>query len=84
MIKNFADLSPVEPEVRVSEMYKRNSCDEDQHPGVVSLPLGFEGIVAQFIAVWSIVNIMFFFKTVTMRVGRENVLVTIKALHLFG
>jgi hypothetical protein len=46
VIKNFADLSPVEPEVRVSEMYKRNSCDEDQHPGVVSLPLGLEGIVA--------------------------------------
>jgi hypothetical protein len=46
MVEHFADLTSVEPEMCVSEMDKRNACDKNQHPGVISLALGLKRIVA--------------------------------------
>ena len=46
MVEHFTDLASVEPEMRVSEMNECNACDKDQHPGVISLTLGLERIIA--------------------------------------
>jgi len=76
VVEHFANLASVKFEVRMREVDKGYSSSKDQHPGVITLPLRLKGVVAQFIAVRRIVDIMFLFKTVTMRIGRKDVLVT--------
>ncbi len=62
MIENLADFPSVKSKMGVGEMHERDSSNEDKHPGVVSLALGFKRIIAQFVAVWGIVDVVLFFK----------------------
>ena len=77
MVQDLADLSAVKLEVRVSEVSKRNTTHEKEQVRVVTLALGLKWIIAQFITIWQIVNVVFFLPGVTMRVRCENMLVTI-------
>lgn len=68
MVQDFAGLAFVELEVRMTEVNKADTCDEQQQPWVVTLTLRLEGIITELVAVWFVVNIMFLFEGVTVRV----------------
>lgn len=57
--------------MRVCEMNECNTADENQHPRVVALALGFKRIIAKFVTIGLIVHIVFFFKRVSVGVRRE-------------
>ena len=73
VVENLADLPSVELEVRVGEMNERDAADKQEQPGVVSLALGLERIVADLVAERFVVDVVFLFEAVA--VGREYVLV---------
>ena len=81
MVQDLADLSAVELEVRVSEVSESNTTNEKEQVRVITLALGLKWIIAQFITIWQIVNVVFFLPGVTMRVRCENVLVAIMGLY---
>ncbi len=68
MIQNFTNLSSVKFKVRVCEMNECNTEYKDKHPGIVCLTLRFKRIIAKFVAIWRIVDIMFLFKGMTVRI----------------
>ena len=68
MVQDFACLASVEFEVGMTEVNKADTCDEQQQPWVVTLTLRLEGIITELVAVWFVVNIMFLFEGVTVRV----------------
>ena len=68
MVQDFAGLAFVELEVRMTKVNKADTCDEQQQPWVVTLTLRLEGIITELVAVWFVVNIMFLFEGVTVRV----------------
>lgn len=75
VVENLADLPPVELEVRVGEMNECDAADKQEQPGVVSLALGLERIVADLVAKRFVVDVVFLFEAVAVGVGREYVLV---------
>ena len=75
VVENLADLPSVELEVRVGEMNERDAADKQEQPGVVSLALGLERIVADLVAERFVVDVVFLFEAVAVGVGREYVLV---------
>ena len=61
MVKDFADMSPVEVEMRVTEVNEGDACDEEHQPGVVALTSRVERIVTELITVREIVDVALFF-----------------------
>jgi hypothetical protein len=78
MVKHFGNLPLVEAEVAVGEVDESVNGAEKHEVGVVGLALGLERIVAELVAVWLIVHVVFFFKRVTMGVGGEDVGVAVR------
>lgn len=77
MVEHLADLSPVKLEVAVGEVDKCNASNEEKHVGVVALTLRLKRIVAQLVTIRLIVYVVLLLPVVSMRVRREDVLVTI-------
>lgn len=84
MVKDLADLSAVELEVRVREVAEGDSTHEEQQPGVVSLALGLEGIVTELVTVGLVVDVVLLLPGVPVRVRREDVLVTSREGECLG
>jgi len=53
----------------MTEVNKADTCDEQKQPWVVTLTLRLEGIIAELVAVWLIVNVVLLFEGMTVRVG---------------
>jgi len=77
VVEHLADLSPVKLEVAVGEVHKCNASNEEEHVGVVALTLRLKRIVAQLVTIRLIVYVVLLLPVVSMRVRREDVLVTI-------
>jgi len=69
VVQDFACLASVEFEVGVTEVNKADTCHKQQQPWVVTLALGLERIIAEFVAVWFVVNIVLLFEGMAVRVG---------------
>ena len=76
MVKNFTNVAPVEVEVAVAEVYKRDASDEDDHPGVVSLTRWLKRIIADLVTIRQVMNVVLLFPGVTTSVAGEVVIVT--------
>ena len=57
VIENFAGRPPVEAEMRVAEVHKRDDAGEQEHPRVVTLGLLLEGIVSQLVTIGLIMHL---------------------------
>ncbi len=69
MVQDFACLASVEFEVGMTEVNKADTCHEQQQPWVVTLALGLERIITEFVAVWFVMNVVLLFEGMAMRVG---------------
>ena len=78
MVQHFASVSPVEVEVSVREVHKRDDGDEDEEPGVIAISGGVKRIVTNLITVWQVVDVVLFLPGVSTSVRRERVLVIVQ------
>ncbi len=69
MVQDFACLASVEFEVGMTEVNKADTCHEQPQPWVVTLALGLERIITEFVAVWFVMNVVLLFEGMAMRVG---------------
>ena len=69
MIEHLACLASVEFEVGMTEVNNADTCNEQQQPRVVTLALGLERIIAEFVPVWFVMNVVLLFEGMAMRVG---------------
>ena len=69
MVQDFACLASVEFEVGMTEVNKADTCNEQQQPWVVTLALGLERIIAEFVPVWFVMNVVLLLEGMAMRVG---------------
>jgi hypothetical protein len=74
MVKDLADLAPVELEVRMRKVRDRDPSDEQDHPGVVNLAVGVKGVVAKLVPVRLVVDVVLLLPGVSVRVRREDVM----------
>lgn len=64
MIKYFANLTSVKPEMCMGEVHKGYDSYENEQPGVVSLALRLKWIITQLITVREIMEVWLFFEVV--------------------
>jgi len=79
MVEDFTELSAIEFKPGVSEVNKGNSCSKQNHVGVISVTTSVKWIVTDFISEGFIVQMSFFFKSVTTSIARKNVLMAKKS-----
>ena len=66
MVEDFTDLASIKLEVGVNKVAETDKSYENNQVGVVSLALGLEWIVTNFVAVRQIVNVVLFVPLVTV------------------
>ena len=77
MVEDLAHVASMEVEVRVGEVNKGDSSDEENEPGVVSLAWGLKRIVTDLVTVGQIVDPVLFLPGVAACVGWEGVLMAV-------
>lgn len=80
MVEYLGCLSLVESEMESQSGHECCNTNIKHHEWPVSVAVSVEGIVSQLVSVWLVMGIGLVNNQVCVRVGRENVLVTIEEL----
>ena len=77
MIEYLTCLSLIESEMESKSCDERGESNEEHHVWHISVTVGIEGIVSEFITIWFVMSVWLVNNQVSVGVWREDVLVTI-------